>query len=135
MAVTPGRMFSGRSARRVEQALLCQQHEWSLGTLAVADCAFRCSDLDECAAKMNCPGARTVGCGPWDRAVERPVDLKDPWTVSIAFELVPITIGQPLARDLYDLARRQVEENGAGGWQVGERIDACCRHDLPAERA
>ena len=73
--------------RRVEQALLRQQHIRPLGVPAAADGALGGGDLRQRAAEVNGrrPGARRRR--PGDRPVQRPVDLEHAGAVAVALEL------------------------------------------------
>ena len=59
--------------------------------------------------------------GPRHRAVQRPVHLEHARPVAEALREPPGPWRQPVARDRDELARRDVEDDGAGEWQVGER--------------
>ena len=68
VAVGPGGVLSGRRARRVEQALLRDDHVRPLRVLAAPDGRLAADDLLERSADVDGAGALALGRAPGDRA-------------------------------------------------------------------
>src|SRR5258708_39809648 len=106
MAVRPRSVFTRRCACLVEQALLGQQHERSLGRYALPNGSFAGRDLWQRAAEMERRGAQAVGIAPWNRAVERKIDLEDARPVAEARQPPSVPLGGPVTGNAAQLARR-----------------------------
>ena len=134
VTVGPCRVLSLRSPRRVEQALLRQQHERPRRDPAAPRRRLRGDDLLERRSQMHGPRARAFLGAPWDRPVERPVDLEDPRAVAEAAQPAAIAPRQRIPGQREQLLRRDVEQHRRRIAELGERPDAPARLDLAAER-
>src|SRR5260370_9000361 len=108
MAVRPRSVFTRRCACLVEQALLGQQHERSLGRYALPNGSFAGRDLWQRAAEMERRGAQAVGISPWNRSVERKIDLENARPVAEAREPPSIALGEPATGNAKHLPWRYV---------------------------
>ncbi len=85
----PGVLPFGRPAL-VELALLAEQHVRPLGMLPPKHRGFSGCDLLECATEVDRRCLQAVGVTPWNRPVERPVELEGAGTIPIATESPPV---------------------------------------------
>ena len=94
-------------------------------------------DLVERGAQVHGARARDLGCGPGDRAVERPVELEHPRAVAKAAQSAPVEVRQARARQADELARGDVEQHRlrAAVRQLVERVDPPPRLQDAAQRA
>ena len=90
-------------------------------------------DLVERAAEMDRAGALAPFGLPGDGTVEREVHLEDARSVAVALEGAAVAFGKVLAGDVEELARRHVEEYGAGPRHVVDRTDRRVRVDFAAK--
>jgi len=67
VAVRPGGVLAFGRARRVEEALLRQEHEGAIGVVAALHGALARGDLGRGPAYVHGRGAQHVGVGPRDR--------------------------------------------------------------------
>lgn len=118
VAVRPPGVLAVGCARRVEQALLGQQHERAIrmvpsgyGTLARSDLGHRATEVDG-------GGSQAFLRIPWDWTIQGVVDLEGRWSVSVAGEPAPVTVGQAAPGDLDELMRGHVEEEVRIGRQL-----------------
>ncbi len=109
VAVGPQRVLAGRRARGIEEALLRDEHEGTIGVLAAPDGGLRGRDFGQRAAEVDGPRVCAFPRPPRDGAVEGGVDLEHSRTVAVALQAATIAAGQPLARDRHQLAGSQVE--------------------------
>src|SRR5258706_13324808 len=123
MAVRPHSVFTRRCTCLVEQALLGQQHERSLGRYALPNGSFAGRDLWQRAAEMERRGAQAVGISPWNRSVERKIDLEDARPVAEARKPPPIALGDPVTGNGEQLARRDVGKRSSCPRQLMRRGD------------
>ena len=129
MAVRPGRVLARRRARRVEEALLGEQHERPL-----RDRARATAPRSDAAISSSVPprwtvaGRRALRRPPGDRPVERPVDLEHARPVAVALEPAPVArpaAGRRRARSSWRGV--DVEQDGSRRRQLVERLDAARR--------
>ena len=81
--------------------------------LATPDGLLGGRDLVEAAAEMDGRGVEARGIGPWDRAVQGPVDLEDAGPVAKAAQTAHVCGGKDGRCDRGDLVRARVEEHDA----------------------
>src|SRR5262249_51558717 len=116
MAIGPGRLLVLWSPRRVEEALLRQQNEWSLRNDSMRHALLGVGDLLPRPAQVNRAWAGARRIAPGNRAVERVVHLEDPWPITVRLQPRAIPLWQRIPGDAQRLARRDVEEHRAGSW-------------------
>src|SRR5260221_14052735 len=133
MAVRPRSVFTRRCAWLVEQALLGQQHERSLGRYALPKGSLAGLDLWQRAAEMERRGAHALGISPWNRSVEREVDLEDARSVAEAREPPSIALGEPVTGNGEQLAWRDVGERRSCPRQLIQRSNGPAGDDLAAK--
>src|SRR5215207_380708 len=133
VAVGPNGMLARRRAGRVEEALLRQQHERSLGMLAAPHGGFTGGDLLQRASEVDGPGPQALDGPPGDRAVEREIYLEDAGTVTVILEGAPVALGDVRPRDVEQLAGRDVEEDRARARHLLDRVHPDAGEDLAAE--
>jgi hypothetical protein len=124
----------GRSGG-VEAARLHEQHERPVVVPAVDRGLLRGGDLLEGPAEVHRAGAADLGCTPWDRPVERPVELEDPRPVAVATEPAGVSRRQPIAGELHQLPRGHVEQRRAIAVELLERFDPPPGLDPAPERS
>src|SRR5438034_5590771 len=88
VAIGPQHVFACRRARRIEKALLREQHEWPLGQFAFPSLTFSARDFIKRSAQVDCPRASTLGRSPRNWRTESIIELEHAGTVSIAAELL-----------------------------------------------
>ena len=123
VAVRPPGVLAVGCARRVEQALLGQQHERAIGMIPGGHGTLARSDLGHRATEVDGAGPQTFLRGPWDWTVQGVVDLECCWSVSVAGELAPVAVGQATPRDLDELMRGHIEEEVRIRRQLIDRFD------------
>ena len=133
VAIRPADVLAGGGAARVGDGGLDEQDERSTWDPAAGHRVLGCHDVPHRPRQMD--GARATGrrVPPRHRPIERPVDLEDAGTVPEPLELAAIAVGQPVAGDRDDLARRHVEHERSRGWQVVERANRMRADDVHAE--
>ena len=114
VAVRPGRVPPGRRARRVEEALLGEQHERPLRDLPAPRRRLRRRDLLQRRSEVDGPGACAFLRPPGDRPVERPVELEHARPVAVALQPAAVARGEAVAGQVEQAARRHVEEHETG---------------------
>src|SRR5262245_44080368 len=82
MAVRPKRMLTTGCARLVEQTLLCDEHERTLGNSSTGNRTFRLSNFVYAATEMNCSRATASFGFPWNRRAQRIIDFENSRRVS-----------------------------------------------------
>jgi len=86
VAVRPTGVLAGRRPRRIEQALLRQQHKGLLGDLAPTHGGLGVGELLQRSREVYRAGSRAVLRTPGNRGVERPIDLEDPGPVLVPLQ-------------------------------------------------
>ena len=121
----PRRCACLRGARLVEEALLGEQDERSLGVLPARRRPHPPRPRRACRRGGRCRPTATLG-RPGDGPVEREVHLEDAGAVAVAFEGAVVTLGEVLPGDVEELARCYIEEYRAGSWRTSstERTSA-----------
>ena len=118
----------------IDERGLRDQHVRALGVLAAPDGGLRGGDLLERPAEVHGSGLAALGRAPRHRARERVVDLEDAGPVAVAAQRAAVAAGQRVAADREQLARRDVEEDGAGVGELVEALDLATGLDRAAER-
>src|SRR5215207_9689272 len=118
VAVGPARLLARGRARLVEEALLRDDDEGPLGVRAAPDGGLGLRDLLDGGAEVDGRRAPARLGPPRDGPAERPVDLEDAGAVPELRQALSVAAGQPPARYLDHLPRREVEEHGARLGQV-----------------
>jgi len=77
MAISPRRVFSCGSTRRIKQTRLRQQNKRPVWMLSSTHCPFRRSNLFKGSPQMQCRGACTLGCFPGNGAAQRVIKLAE----------------------------------------------------------
>ena len=98
-------MFALRRPRRIEQALLGDEHIRPLRVPALPGSAFTGRDLLEGSAEVHRARARTCLGAPGDGPVERPVELEEPRPVAVAGKPAAIAARQRVSGDARELLR------------------------------
>src|SRR5262245_32998092 len=106
MAVGPGRVFSGRGARGVEETGLREQDERPLGVLAAPDRRLRGRELKERPAQVDGAGPGAFLRFPGDRAAQGPVQLEGAGAVAEVLEPPHVARRETMTGDPDDLAWR-----------------------------
>ena len=135
MTVCPGGMLSGRGARRIEEALLRQHHKRPLGMFPLPDLCLCTGNLGQGTPDMYRPGARAFGSLPRDRPVKCVIDLEHAWSIAVTLELVLVSGRKTRTRDMQELARGNIAEDGLCGREYIKRLDLCIGDDLTAHCA
>jgi hypothetical protein len=78
-------------------------------------------------------GAAAIRRPPGDGARQGPVQLVGAGAVAKSAQPASIALGERVARDLQELARGEIAQDGAGGGQVAKRGDAGVHLDGSAE--
>src|SRR5581483_5034188 len=121
--------------RRVEQALLGEQHERALGMSAPGYLGLGRGDLRQRPAEVNRARAPARGRPPRDRAVEREVELEDPRAVPVPAQAPPVPPGKRAAGEIQELARSDVQQLRLDALELGDRLDPRLALDPAGERA
>jgi hypothetical protein len=127
-------VLSRRRARRIEEALLRDQHERPLGVATVRDVVEGGGHLGEGAAQVDGPRAPALGSAPRNRTCERVVHLENPRTGPEGPQLAPVVGRQAVSGDALQRRRRGVEQIGAQMTQLLDRLDPLIGHELTAAR-
>src|SRR5258706_8843604 len=133
MAVRPRSVFPRRCPCLSEQALLGQQRERSLGRYGLPNGSLAGRDLWQRAAEMERRGAQAVGISPWNRSVERKIDLEDARPVAEAREPPSIALGEPVTGNGEQLAWRDVGKRRSCPRQLIQRGNGYAGDNLAAE--
>src|SRR5690606_29592756 len=112
VTIRPRGVLAGRSARRIEQRLLGDEYERTLGRTTLHHFGFGMQDIVESPADMNRGGAATFGVVPRDRLAQGPIHFEHAGAGAKTFERGAIAGGQRIAGDPRDLSWAQVEKNG-----------------------
>src|SRR5579864_247792 len=112
MAVCPGGVFAQRGSRIIKQAGLGENHERTVGVLAIASGFFRRGDLLEAAAEVHGSGAGAIACLPWDRRRKRVVHFECAGSIAKFLKLSDVCPCEAASRNPQKLARSYVEKNG-----------------------
>src|SRR6516225_2063732 len=114
MAVSPGNLLAMGGAGRIEKAWLRKKHEWALRVAAFAHLPFSESDFLETPADVNSSGAPARLGRPWNRPIQRVVDLEYSRTVFESAQPLCMSRRQAVASYAQQLARRNIQQHNAG---------------------
>ena len=114
VAVGPGGVSTGRSARWIEQTLLGDDHIRRFSVRPRARRLLGSGDFGEGTPQVHRGSALARRSPPGNRAVEGPIDLEDRRPVAIPFELAPVARWQAMAGQAQYLPGSDVEQDGAG---------------------
>src|SRR5205823_14648780 len=114
VAVRPHGVLPRGRARGVEEALLSDEDERTLGRRPARDLCFALGDLIERASEVHGTRAKAIFRAPRDRAVDRVVELEDARPVAERTELRAITVRKTWTGHLVELSRRDVAEIRSG---------------------
>jgi hypothetical protein len=101
--------------------------------LAAADCGFALDDLSERSADMECSRRAALRRPPRNGVSESPVYFEDSRPVLESGERVSVSGWKTVSRELKQLARCDIEQNGARRWQLGKRSHGCTGLDASTE--
>ncbi len=132
MAVGPQGVAAGGSPRRVEQALLGDEHERPVGMLAAPDRRLPRGDLRRRAPDVHRRRPGDVVVGPRHRRGQRVVHLEHAGSVAEPLEAPPVAVRETIAGERDELPRRHVGEHHPRGRQRVERVDAMVTDHLTA---
>ena len=135
VAVRPRRVHAVRSAARVEQRVLRQQHERPLAAHSAPRIALGTRDLLDAPADVHGRRLRTFAGPPRDRRAQRVVDLEHARAVAESFIRPRLRSSQRVARQAHELPRRDVEEFHRLDRQLTQRAHFSAGLDLAALRA
>ena len=126
MAVSPaGVLPCGRSAR-IRGGCLDVEHVRVRRVSTSGNEAFAGRHLIGSPGEVDGAGASQPFVFPRDRAVECPINLENPGTISPFRELPPITRGQRISGDLNHLAWRDVEYDSPVRGQLRQACSPAC---------
>src|SRR5579885_1847278 len=108
MTIRPDGMLACWGARRVEEALLGQQHIGTLCMLAPPDGSLGVGNLRQGTSNMHSSGAQACLRFPGDRAIQRDVHFADTWTIAVALKLVLVALRQLGMGNAQQLARGDI---------------------------
>src|SRR5262249_48000532 len=109
MTISPTRGLAYRRARWVELTLLADQQERGFGVLTSPHGSLGGRDLFKGTADMNCRGFETTRIAPWNRTIERPIQLVYAWSVTVPAQAANITAGQCTLSDVGQLLGARIE--------------------------
>src|SRR3989442_15125732 len=118
VAVGPGGVSTGWSARWIEQALLGDDHIRCLSVCPRARRLLGSGDFGEGTPQVHRGSALARRGPPWNRAVEGPIDLEDCRPVAIPLELAPVARRQAMAGEAQYLPGSDVEQHSVGRRQL-----------------
>ncbi len=133
VGVGPDGVVAGGGAGGVEEALLGDEDERFFGVFVAAHGAFGGGDFFEGSAEVDGSGAAAFRGGEGDRFGDGVVDFERAGAVAESAELSAIEAGEFFAADFEELAGGDVEEDGAGGGEIGEVLDGAAGFDFAAE--
>src|SRR5687767_7387805 len=96
---------------------------------------LRGGDLLERSAEVDRAGAEALSGAPRDGSVERVIDLEHAGSAAIATKSAPVTGGQPLADDAFEMPRRRVEHVGPRCRHIGHLLDLVTGRDRATQLA
>ena len=123
VAVGPEGVLAGGGAGGIEEGVLRGEDEGMVRDAAAGDGSLRCGDFLRGAADMYSAGPAACGVEPGDGAIEGVVDLEDAGSVSETPEGAAIVAGKPVAREPEELPGGDIEEDRAGGREIGKGTD------------
>src|SRR5207253_2950463 len=123
----------GGRACRIEQALLRDEDEWLRTRETLPDRALVVRDLFGGSADVYGQRARALLGAPRDRTVQRPIDLEHTGAVAEALQLAHVARRQGITRDRGELARRDIEDDGAQRREIAHRRHTPSGLDRAAE--
>src|SRR6185503_9205012 len=109
VAVRVARVPAHGRAQRVEQALLRDEHEGSLGDLAAPGRALRRGDLLQLPPDVHRGDTLATARAPGDGTGEGPVELVDRRTVAVPLEPAAVPRRQAITREFEQLSGREVQ--------------------------
>ena len=126
VAIGPHGVLPGGGARIVETGRLADQHERPLRHDTGRGGSLGRGHVRERAADVDCARVGEPRVFPWDRAVQRDVQLEGARAVAVAPQLGGVQAREapkPVAADRQDLTRREVEQDCAVGRQIAQARD------------
>ena len=121
--------------RRVERALLGEQHVGTLRMAAMPDLGLGADDLLERCPEVHRGRAAAALGAPGNRPVEGPVELADSRPVAVASQPAPVAGREPVVGDPKDLARGEIEQDRCARRELGNRRDRVRGGDLATQLA
>src|SRR5579863_7535127 len=101
-------MFTGGSARIVEQTWLDEKNERAISRLAVSHRRLRLRDFFERSAEMNGRRARAFLRFPWDGSIQRVVKLEYAGAMAETRKAQLVTARQVAVSDFDQIFRREI---------------------------
>ena len=133
MAIGPRGVFAWGSARCVEETLLREHDERPLGVPPFPGATLRVCDLSQRSANVNGAGLCDLGRPPWDRSVQRIVELECARPVLPVLEPAAVPVRQFIACERKELLRGHVAEHEPAARQLTQRRDVVVRLDLSSK--
>src|SRR5579875_2896558 len=118
VTVGPHRLLARRRSRRVEEALLRDQHEGLFRYFPLPDLPLGAGNFRKCTAQVHRCGAQAFFSLPGNGAIEREIEFEDAAAIAKAPQVALIALRQLAASDPQQLTRRNIAQYAARGWQI-----------------